>query len=137
MSAFRDAYIQGAKTCLIKFGYDSSANDRLIAALGAVSPAAAGVGAGMTAPEGYMLGSAARTGLGATGGQFAGEAGGELAGRVLAGLLKQNPELFSSIGARAGKHLGSAVGADVGNTWAKQHAMQDMYKQRLSGSGDL
>lgn len=145
MPVFREAYDYGSKTCMAQFAVDpemlqhavtklSSSNDRLIAALGAVSPAAAGVGAGMTAPDGYALGTSARTALGATGGQFAGEAGGEVAGRMLAGLLKQNPELFGDIGARAGKHLGSAVGADVGNTWAKQHTMEDMYKQRLSGT---
>ena len=146
MPRFRDAYAQGASVSFETFavdpdllqrklGYDSSSNDRLIAALGAVGPAAAGVGAGMTAPDGYALGTAARTGLGATGGQYAGEAGGELLGRVLAGLLKQNPNTFGDVGSRVGKHVGGAVGADVGNTWAKQHTMQDMYKQRLSGNG--
>jgi len=133
MSTFRAAYSHGSQVCLSAYGLEKRSfdNDRLIAALGAVSPAAASVGAGMTSPDGYSLGSAARTGASAYGGRLAGETSGEFAGRLLAGLLKQNPELFAEIGGRAGKHLGGALGADVGNTWAKQHAMQDMYRQRM------
>lgn len=132
MANLPPAYLSGCQAAFSKLGFDTSANDRLIAALGMVNPTAAAVGSTMTAPDGYGLGSGMRTGVSSMGGRMVGEHGGELLGRILAGLLKKDPALFSQIGKHVGAVGGGALGADVGNSWARQNAMEDMYKKRTS-----
>lgn len=131
MPAFETHYRNGQRQALLKFA-GGSAED-LVDLLGGVSPGAAALGAGFTAPEGYGLGHAARAGVGSLAGGTVGERGGEAAGALLARLLKQNPELFERIGGAMGKGLGGAAGARAGRVWAQDATTKDIQKQQMGG----
>jgi hypothetical protein len=101
--------------------------------LGGVSPAGAAIGAGFTAPDGYGLGHAARTGVASAAGQHFGKPTGELVGSLIAKLLKQNPETGSLIGGALGRSIGGSRGAHVGRMWADDSMMKDMQKKQMGG----
>lgn len=130
MTFQKKSYTAGQRAAFEKFASDA---DTMISLLGAASPAAAGVGAGFTAPEGYGVGHAARTGAGALAGSTVGESGGEAAGALLARLLKQDPQLFERIGGQLGKRVGGGLGAHAGNVWAQDSTMKDMQKKQMGG----
>lgn len=115
-----------------KFSLDIGTHG-LVSALGGIDPAAAALGAGATAPDGYGVGQAARTGVSSLGGRAIGEAGGDSAGRILAMLLKKDPELFARLGGQLGGRAGGAMGAHVGHQWANNSMMEDMHKQQMGG----
>ncbi|MBA2706994.1 MAG: hypothetical protein H0U59_04220 [Gemmatimonadaceae bacterium] len=131
MLLLQRAYATGCQAALAKFASDPT--DAMISSLGAVHPGAAAIGAGFTAPDGYGIGQAVRTGLSAGAGTSLGEIGGERAAKLLAGLLKQNPELFAQIGKHLGATVGGGFGAHAGHAWANRSMMDDMRKKQMGG----
>lgn len=133
MKLLTQARLQGMTDALTKFAFGVDTPDDLVTALGAVHPGAAALGAGFTAPDDYAVGQAARTGLGAASGASLGEQGGTAAGKLLAQILRTNPELLKEVGGMAGKAIGGATGAHAGHTWANHSTAEDMRQERLMG----
>ena len=113
-----DAYELGRRAALAK--YAAFTHDDLVTMLGAVSPAAAGVGGAMTAPEGHEIGTGVRTGVGAGVGRVTGGSVGPLVATALAKILKKDPASFQNIGNALGQRIGGAVGANAGNSWSRR-----------------
>ena len=113
-----EMYRRGQMDALEKF----AATDvhTLVSALSALDPNAGAMVAGMTAPDGGVLGHLFRTGVGAHGGKALGTGFGQSVGGLIAMLLKQNPKALREIGGQLGGMAGGATGGHVGHNWAQQ-----------------
>lgn len=109
-----EMYRRGQIDALTKF---AAADARQLSALmSGVSPAAGGLSAALTAPDGESLSRGFRTGLGAYGGQtLGGNVGGSL-GTLLAFAANKDPQLYTMIGEQFGRMGGGALGGHIGYT---------------------